>query len=619
MCGFSVLVSKKTNKKNLITETQLINKLIKHRGPDSTRYIFGKEKNYSFCMFFNRLKIIDLSNKANQPFEFKNRYLIVFNGEIYNYLEIKNYLKKKKIKFKTNSDTEVLIAAYSFWGKDCFKKLNGMWSFVIYDKLKKEFIACRDRYGVKPLYYQKTDDKLTFCSEIKQLRNTNKKKVNNEKIKEFLSGRKSKNLNSTFFENIFQLDPGHYLIYSKNRLKKKRWYYFKNRSNDSLKLNSLKDLLRKELTESVKKRLRSDVKVGLSLSGGIDSSTIGSLIWNESNSPKNINTFSTISKDINNESKYIREFLNKYKFRNFKEEIKFKDFRKNLEKFVWTHDEPVSNLTVYSEWLNYKNMKKNKIKVNLDGHGADEIFCGYENYFSLNILNLIKSFDLKNILVVLKHLIFLKISNKKNFILKILINLLSLDMQKKIKNKFGKNFNSDWIKLKHRKQIKKDQSKNNSNLVLGENYNQFFYTSLVDQLKWSDRNSMHHSIEARSPFLDYNIVEKFLLINSNYKINGLISKFILREAFRNILPKKIYERNFKVGFSAPDRLWIEKNYIYVYNLFKHYLKYLNDVITNDCKNNIFKIISGKKRYNEWIWKILFLGAWVKVNKIKFDD
>ena len=192
-------------------------------------------------------------------------------------------------------------------------------------------------------------------------------------------------------------------------------------------------------------------------------------------------------------------------------------------------------------------------------------------------------------------------------------------MQKKIKNKFGKNFNSDWIKLKHRKQIKKDQSKNNSNLVLGENYNQFFYTSLVDQLKWSDRNSMHHSIEARSPFLDYNIVEKFLLINSNYKINGLISKFILREAFRNILPKKIYERNFKVGFSAPDRLWIEKNYIYVYNLFKHYLKYLNDVITNDCKNNIFKIISGKKRYNEWIWKILFLGAWVKVNKIKFDD
>ena len=618
MCGFSVAISMNSRKHIPFSNLKKMNEMIAHRGPDKESYFkntnFFKDNKIKFSMGFRRLKIIDLSSRANQPFFFLKRYVIVFNGEIYNYLEIKKDLIKKGIKFTSKSDTEVILAAFHFYGTKCFTKFNGMWSIVIYDNLKKEFTASRDRYGVKPLYYYLSQNKLYLASEIKQLLFLLKKrKVNLKKIISYFDDKNFSESDETFFHGIKKLEPGMLMIIRKGKIIKKKWYNFKKKNLTK----NIKKKLYNDLLKSVELRLRSDAKLGISFSGGIDSTSIASLVAKkEKKNIKKIQTFSSLSGDKNDESIYINSFIKKYLFKNVTTKLSFKKFILELDDMVWAHDEPIGNITVFSEWQLFDLMKKHKVKVNLDGHGADEIFCGYEKYFSLYLKECFKKLNLYRVVIFINDLFSKKINNKFSFISRIVINLLPASILKKIKVILNNNFNVNWLLL-NKDLYKNFISKKNfsKDSILDENYNQFFYSSLPEQLQWSDRNSMSHSIESRSPFLDVNIVENFLLLDSKYKIKSITSKYILREALKAILPIKIYKRNFKVGFSAPGEKWIKLNRRVVTNYFIESFQYLEKILSDDCKKKGISIIQGKEKYNDWIWKVIFLGRWFKKFKV----
>lgn len=617
MCGFSFCISKN---KISINEIKSMNDKIYHRGPDKEKFINSlklrnlKKNKIRFCAGFRRLKIIDLSNKANQPMFYNDRYLIVFNGEIYNFIELKKTLIEKNYKFKTKSDTEVILAAYDYWGEKCFNQFNGMWALIIFDFKKNKLIVCRDRYGVKPLYYTKINKNFYFASEIKQLLILRKKNLlNKDTLSTYLYENFYSDNYQTFIKDIYQVLPGQFLTIDNDNffLKKKKWYRFPNKK---IRKNKINKIIKYNLEKAVKIRLRSDVKLGISLSGGIDSTTIASLVANiKKKTYKQIYTFSTCSNDKNDEYEYVKEFNKLYKFKNIKIDLKFKNFKKDFVKLVKQHDNPIPNLSIFSEWEIFRNLKKKKVTVNLDGHGADEQLCGYEKYFSLYLKNLLKKFRFIKFLTFFTEIFNSNLQNKKTFCVKVLINLLPIKIISLIKKISNYGINESWIRLKKRD---KNFPLFFHNSVLNENFVQFFYSSLPMQLNWSDINSMSHSIETRSPFLDFNFVERILPTKMENKISGIKSKFILRETFKTIIPKKIYNRNFKVGFVAPGEKWTKKNKNYIEKIFIHYFSYIKEILNSDCKNEALKIIRGENSYREWIWKVIFLGAWIKYHKIR---
>ncbi len=617
MCGFSFCISKNEIS---INEIKAMNNKIYHRGPDKEKFVNSKKiKNFKsnkikFCAGFRRLKIIDLSNKANQPMFYNDRYLIVFNGEIYNFIELKKILIEKNYQFKSKSDTEVILAAYDFWGEKSFNLFNGMWGLIIYDLKKNKLVACRDRYGVKPLYYRKIKDSYYFASEIKQLLILhNENKINKDKLFNFLNNDLSCYDHETFIKSIYQVKPGHYINIDPNKLtfKQKKWYNFKKKI---LNQESYKKQISNIFKNSINFRLRSDVNVGVSLSGGIDSSTIASIIANlDKKLIKKTYTFSSRSRDKNDEYEYVKEFNKMYNFKNIAIDLKFKNFKKNFLKIVKQHDNPISNLSIFSEWEVFRKMKSKNIKVNIDGHGADEQLCGYENYFSLYLLECLKKMNIFLFLKFYRDIFISNVRNKFSFIIKITLNLLPDNFLDYLKDITNQKIKKKWINLNY-KNFEKPSF--HSNLVLNQNFLQFFKTSLPKQLNWSDINSMSHSIETRSPFLDFNFVESVLPLPMNKKINNIKSKYILRELFKPLIPKKIYERNFKVGFLAPGEEWTKNNKFYIEKLFKYYFNYVNEILSTDCKKNAIKIIRGKIKYRDWIWKIIFLGAWIKHHNVK---
>ena len=264
-------------------------------------------------------------------------------------------------------------------------------------------------------------------------------------------------------------------------------------------------------------------------------------------------------------------------------------------------------MTIFSEWQIFNKMKEFNIRVNLDGHSADEIFCGYENYFSLKLKNLFYNLNFFQIIIFFIDLFFNKdLKNKKIYTIKILSNLINI---KKIKSLFTNSFNESWLYNNKKSSFRKKLFFKDN--ILNENFNQFFYTSLPKQLRWADLNSMAHSVETRSPFIDHQIVETFLTGKSDLKIKKNVSKYILRESLKNLLPEKVFKRKFKVGFAAPEEIWLNKNRDYIKKLFITSFEYCKKFIKSSCKKEALKIIEGKNKYNPWIWKIIFLGLWIK--------
>ena len=587
--------------------------LMKQRGPDAKGYVKKKIGKKNLYFLHTRLSIIDLKKRSNQPYKFKKN-LMVFNGEIYNYIELKEYLKKQGYNFSTSSDTEVLIKMYDNLGEKAFDKLEGMWSIALFDLKKKKLLLSRDRFGEKPLYYKITKDGLYFGSETKFIQSLFNKKLkpNLKKCIDYLMyGYNSFGYgNNSFINTIKPIEPSTNLSINKNNDLKKTIYWSlnnikKNKENNTKKI--VKEI-REILIFSIKQRLRSDVKDGFFLSGGIDSGSVVSV----SNKifKKKINSFSIYQKDIKNydESKIISKISKKFRYKKFYIDTKNIKIYSTLKEMISYYNSPVLTLNNLIQSCLYKLMKKKNIKVAFSGIGGDEIFAGYYDHFLYHLD------DLKNTKFYFKNYLAWK-NNVRKFIRNPkLKELKNVSIKNFSRFKYINNFNL-LFKKKNKVVFKKQKLVQNSLLktaLLGQ-----LKENLEPMLYVDDLNAMKYSIENRSPLLDRRLIEKVFSIDSRLLIQNGYNKYLMREATKGILDNKIRSNRQKIGFNCS----IKSINGMGLNYMKKYIE-LNNVYINKFfrKNKLIQFLekidfrSLNSEDDKFIFRILSTVEFLKNNK-----
>ena len=582
MCGIAGFIGSEKISKSKIFNTL---ELMKNRGPDNQSYkqiTINHDNNVTFL--HSRLSIIDLKNRSNQPFKIGSDE-IVFNGEIYNYIELRNHLKEKGVKFKTSSDTEVLLKFYKIYGAKCLNFFEGMWSFVIYDFDKKSLFVARDRFGEKPLYYYKNSRGLFFGSEIKfikKLSDTNFQ-INEKKINEFLTfGYKNlEKKNYGFFKGPKEIEPGECAYIDLNgNIKKSRYWVPSIKIKKKMSIDDAILNTKEKLIKSIKLRTRSDVPVAITLGGGIDSSSIVSIskkILNlktktfsiiDSDSRYNeLKNISLINKDTESDHKYI--YLNKNK--NSEKNIL------RLQKLIKYNEKPLCTISYFVHSFIMEQIKKDKYKVSLQGTGADEMFGGYYDH----------------------HLLYLESikNDKKQYLREKLI--FKKDIKPQIRNPILKREDLFLKNRNYREHVYDNFSKNSeylikpvkfnfkekhfhSNLMKNRMLNEIFFETTKVILREDDLISMKQSIENRSPYLDLDLFNHSYSIPNKFLIKNGMKKHILRESMRGIVHDNILNDNKKVGYNAS-----------ISSLFN-----LNNMETKEMllnkKSNIFNFVDRNK-------------------------
>ena len=599
MCGISGII----NKNNKSVEELLIlqmTDIIAHRGPDSSgSYLY---KNIAFG--HRRLSILDLSSSGHQPMKYLDDLVITYNGEIYNFIEIREELIQKGYIFDSNSDTEVILKAYHYWGKTCVNYFNGMWSFSILDIKQKIVFCSRDRFGVKPFYYIENNDLFSFGSEISQLLPFLPNRILNKKVAlDYLISGIEECSNETFFKDIYLLKGGHNLVFDlqTNSYEIERYY---NLKLSDQKNTSVDDYIQ-ELKRSITLRLRSDVKVGTCLSGGIDSSTISSFastIYQNSN--EKFMAIHAKSSEYKTDESEFAKIVSKIANINLNfVEPSYSDFKSNILSIIKIQQEPFGSLSIIMQYFVFKKAKELGCIVMLDGQGGDETLLGYERYYPA----IVKS---KKGIAKLKALL----QSSKNSRLSLLDTI-------KYQYYFS-NYKLRLKRLKYKNSFYKSEILNEYESeelrIISESYNDISIlqkneiesSQLPHLLKYEDRNSMANSIESRLPFLDYKLVELSLNTNNSLKIKDGWTKFILRKAAETILPKEIVWRKAKLGFNAPEKTWTKE--------FENEM--IKEIEQSEILNNFihFKKLYFKNLDLRTKWRLYNFSAWEKEFKVKLN-
>ena len=642
ICGIFNINSQPINKEHLLK----MGKLIHHRGPDDEGYLLVntdeniikhchaedtiieyktklpyvlEDFNANLGIGFRRLSIIDLSPAGHQPLtDVKNKCWIAFNGEIYNYIEIKNELINLGYSFSSETDTEVIINAYLEWGNDCVTRFNGMFAITLWDIEKQILFCARDRMGVKPFYYHFDGKQFVWASELKQFVKSGviEPKVNYANIHNYLMMSRLNVDKNTFFEGIVELAPAHTLVISKKGIEIKRYWDI----DETKKQYGLSDAdyakgFEEIFADSVRLRLRSDVPLGIALSGGLDSSSIACIAGRFIQNP--IKTFSVYYEDDKkfDEREYIHEVL---KVGNFdpvyftaNQNVSFEE----LTRFFYYQDEPCMSASPFSAYKNNENIRKAGIIVALNGQGGDELLAGYHTYFKYYYLDLLKNLKLHKLYTEFNlYQKEFKMSNAD------ILKLFSkIGLRVFLSDKFLKQYEYKEIannrfysnQLTTHKQpvelIQKYKEELSNNL-----YQTLVNTSIPHLLHWEDRNSMAHSIESRVPFLDYRLAEWVFSIPTEQKLKGAETKYVLRNAMKNILPEKVRTRMDKVGFATPTDLWTSK-------ILKNEI---NEVFssTQFKQRGIFNASQIEAAYHKSpsnfkpneIWRILSMEMWFRI-------
>ena len=580
MCGFAVTICKNPFAKINFEQFKEMTDTLYHRGPDDEGYAlfyngqvfdinnFEKDvdlslKKYhtqnpvednskigSIAFGFRRLAILDLSSLGHQPMCYMKRYWIVYNGEIYNYKELRSELIESGYTFKSGTDTEVILAAYDHWGNNCFNKFNGMWAFIIYDVHENKLIISRDRFGIKPLYYFENKDYIILASEIKAIHKANveSKVVDNDSLRSFLTIGDDSYSTKTVLANIKRFPQASFYVTSSenprmDEVKFTRYWCLKINSDKYLleqkNVERNLDIYRKLLESAVSLRRRSDVKVGAALSGGLDSSSIVYFIMNAAGSKPDIfETFSNVYNDPGlvklDESEYINHLTDFLKVKNNKTTPDSDNIFNDFSSMIYHADLP-TNTSNISGWYTYKLIRNKGVTVTLDGQGADEMLAGYNSYYLAHL----KDLKLRLFLKELKSTqsIYSDLSVKKAIAAKIIRSL-------------PRNLRSILINHLNIKKV--------IDLPLNQVLALDMQNNLSNLLRYGDFLSMAHSVESRLPFLDYRLVEFVFNLNQSYKISFGWTKYIARIAMSGLLPDKVVWRKEKIGWPNADELWFDK-------------------------------------------------------------
>ncbi len=541
---------------------------IAHRGPDSSGTAREVSQNGTLVLGFKRLAIIDLSDAASQPFQSSDgRFSLVFNGEIYNYLELRKELFTKGHKFKSESDTEVLLAAWKEWGSESLKKFTGMFSIVVFDKFENSLYCARDAFGIKPLYYLNSTESFSFASEIEPLRIINGREfsVNNKVAQEYLVSGKYDMSRETFFDGVYSLSPGCLLKVdlSSETLDtvQERWWNPPIEDWRNLKLSDAIDCLREEFLESVRLHLRSDVKIATALSGGLDSAAIvGAIHYLE---PElEINTFSYVAdaREIN-ESRWINSVNRQVSAKDHLIRINPYEFTRDVDALIKAQGEPFSSTSVYAQYRIFQAVRESGATVLLEGQGADELFAGYYGYPEDRLRSLLERHKYRDLIELFNN--WGKFPNRDR-------SQLFKSVVKQSKGSISSALIRYWESTSRAPEFLKSQinfstqkqASQNNEIWRGRKLHQRLLHeqtsgSLSSLLRHSDRNSMHWSIESRVPFLTPRLATIGLNVPENFLVSQTgETKHLLRLALQGIVDQEVINRKDKIGFETPKEEWM---------------------------------------------------------------
>lgn len=589
MCGISGLFSIKGIHSNL-QEWMRSNDIVSHRGPDGYGLAyFQLSSNEIHCVEFaldqvklpqeevmlalghRRLAIIDLSQNGAQPMPSSDEcYWITYNGEIYNYIELREELKGLGHQFRSESDTEVILAAYAEWGEKCVERFNGIWAFALADLREHKLFCSRDRFGVKPFHYFHDGARFAFGSEIKQLLCYSfvPRQMNRRAVYEYLAFSAVDYCEETFFNGIYKLMQGHNLTVDLQTggILITRYYQPLLAKDTKISYEEAALQFRRLLTDSVRLQLRSDVEVGSCLSGGLDSSSIVSLMRMElqKNGKSHVQrTFSShFDEDEANELEYMREIIEATGVHADFVYPTFQDLLNDLENLVWHQEEPFGSTSIFAQWSVFKLVHENKVKVMLDGQGADEMLAGYIGFYHSYFDQLIRRHQYFTMWHETRQFSNLHQQPWMPFLGKAVKGSLSGIKRSLPLIHFAHGAN--WINPAFTDEFQ-SQSLYHETMQLmpyGERevlentlYQMTFLSNLQALLRHEDRNSMAFSVEARVPFLDHRLVEFLFSLPSSFKIRDGYTKRVLREGMKGVIPEKIRWRVKKLGFATPERKW----------------------------------------------------------------
>ncbi|MBI5857867.1 MAG: asparagine synthase (glutamine-hydrolyzing) [Sphingobacteriales bacterium] len=568
MCGIAGIISVD---KNDVTTSRLkaMTDRLAHRGPDGEGHWINTDGIVG--LGHRRLSIIDISDAAKQPMHFMGRYTIVFNGAIYNYIELREKCIGKGYRFFSQSDTEVIMAMYDWKKEECLQHFDGMFAFALYDAEEKKVFIARDRFGEKPFYYYYHPGRsFLFASEMKGLWAAGvERKINNRMLYNYMAFNYTYNcddLTETFFQSIFRLPPAHFAKLDLANLQldtKRYWDVDYNTINPGVSIENAREKFRQLFYTSVTRRLRSDVAVGSSLSGGIDSSIVVSVI-NDLNNSQNLkqSTFSAVFPGFEkDETGFIKQILDKINADAHFTSPDENNFLEDIDECFYYQEEPFGSASVLAQYEVMKLAKKNNVTVLLDGQGADELLAGYHHFFNAYFSEL-KANNKRNYQEEKRAYAEMFRDDKINplpskSLRHFFRNQSGRDNMKKWNEKYQQllnpYFNSDFFHTYRKEQFRMPG--------LPATLNEGLYNSmkfgLQELLRFADRNSMANGRELRLPFLNHEVVEFLFTLPSSFKIHNGWTKYLERITFEDLLPRSITWRKDKIGYEPPQKKWME--------------------------------------------------------------
>lgn len=605
--------------------------IVAHRGPDGSGWETYSSPVGPVALGHRRLAIIDVSDAGLQPMgDASGRYQLVFNGEIYNYIELRDEMRAKGEVFVSESDSEVLLRAYMLWGEDALARLRGMFSFLIWDDRDKKLFAARDRYGIKPLYFSATPRGAAFASEIKQLLGLPgiSGRMNLERVHDFLATGVSDHTEETMFEGVEQLRGGQCVLVDASRapvgVSVRRWYPVAA-DEVSISEEEAAERFRALLTDSVRLHLRSDVPVGSCLSGGLDSSAIVCLMSEMMGSGASGAKVNTVSACYSEKSVDEKPFMDAVVAHAHTEPHfiypRAEDVFQRASDITWHQDEPFGSTSIFAQWCVFEEAKRVGVKVMLDGQGADEQLAGYHMAFAYRVAGLLRSGKVDTALATLA-------ARKRDLgtpiveqLRAVMVALMPEFAAARMRNSYHRIREGGWLDTQIIRERGNQQSavhaaRSRVGLAPAVDIRSLcvtltYATNLPMLLHWEDRNSMAHSIEARVPFLDHPLVEFALALGNDHKIKGSDTKRVLRRAMGGIMPDVVIHRRDKLGFATPEQVWFRSPLRgEVRDGIEKTLSLYPDLLdAKAVRENAARMLSGDAPVDFSLWRIINLGIW----------
>ncbi|WP_292934503.1 asparagine synthase (glutamine-hydrolyzing) [Noviherbaspirillum sp.] len=662
MCGISGFLSSRAIPAEPVVR---MNDLIRHRGPDDEGFVlfqspvsqplvcggadtprdgyaaalaWSPERRIAECretpvtlaLGHRRLAIVDLSPGGHQPMCTPDRrYWIVYNGEIYNHIELRAELEALGYRFQSHSDTEVVLAAYAAWGPECLRRFNGMWAFALYDVAKQALFLARDRFGIKPLYYWVAPDgSFCFASEIKQFTAFPgwSASLNPDAAYDYLVWGLIDHTHQTLFSRVHQLRPGHFMYLdisrivadTQGRVDSTQWYELQAARFDGTFADAAQ-MFRERFTDAVRLHLRADVPVGSCLSGGLDSSSIVCVVnrlLREQDATQLQMSFSACAEDKRvDESAWIDEVVRATGVQAHYVCPAIDKLFHELPLITWHQDEPFSSTSIYAQWNVFRLAARNNVKVMLDGQGADEQLAGYHMYFGPRFAALLRA---GRLLHLWQEIQLTKRAHGYSELraMMYMANVLLPEVIKQPLRAFaGRAYSKpSWLNIDALGVIPSDPLTRpgiDMDSIHNMSRAQLTATNLQMLLHWEDRDSMAHSVESRVPFLDYRLVEFVLGLPDEFKLSGGVTKRVQRTGMSGILPPRIRDRVDKIGFATPEEVWLRQR---VPNLFRTRMRRAvqaaDGLFSPACFDMLEDIIDGKKPFSHMPWRVINFGEWI---------